>query len=276
MTSIAQRIAVCSWSLQPTSPQDLAGKILSVGVPRVQLALSPLRESPEIWADTAKILRDSNIAIVSGMVSCIAEDYSTLDSIRSTGGIAPDATWEGNLANFRVEAALAAKMGLKLVTFHAGFFSHEDAYRPDSKMRRRLTIAADVFQEHGALLGLETGQETATELAEFLRAVNHPNLAVNFDPANMILYDKGDPVRALRTLAPWIRQVHIKDAIRTQRAGTWGEEVAAGSGEVQWPAFFSALRRVNYTGHFALEREAGSNRIGDLQIARQVVERAAC
>ena len=60
----------------------------------------------------------------------------------------------------------------------------------------------------------------------FCTELNHPNIGVNFDPANMILYDKGDPVKALHVLAPWMRQVHIKDAKRTKIPGTWGEEVA--------------------------------------------------
>ena len=38
----------------------------------------------------------------------------------------------------------------------------------------------------------------------------------------MILYNKGDPVEALRTLGPWIRQVHIKDAVKTKDAGDVG------------------------------------------------------
>ena len=52
-------------------------------------------------------------------------------------------------------------------------------------------------------------------------------MGVNFDPANMILYDKGDPIAALRVVGPWIRSLHIKDARRTKVPGTWGEEVAA-------------------------------------------------
>ena len=94
---------------------------------------------------------------------------------------------------------------------------------------------------------------------------------MNFDPANMILYDKGDPIAALRTLGPWIRAVHIKDARRTKVPGTWGEEVTVGTGEVDWRAFFATLRELNYTGDFVIEREAGSQRVADIRAARDVV-----
>jgi L-ribulose-5-phosphate 3-epimerase len=75
----------------------------------------------------------------------------------------------------------------------------------------------------------------------------------------------------LRVLGPWLRQVHIKDAVRTRVAGTWGEEVAAGKGQVDWRAFFSTLRELNFTGHFVIEREAGNMRVADVRTAIEVV-----
>jgi len=271
--SILERLAVCSWSLQPTGPEDLVQKIRATGIHRVQLALDPLRESPKIWADTEKLFREHQITIVSGMVGCIGEDYSTLDSIRLTGGIAPDATWEPNLKNIRACATIAKKMGLKLVTFHAGFLPAVETHPTFAKMLQRLDEVADIFMVQNILLGLETGQETAAELAALLHKLNHPNIGVNFDPANMLLYDKGDPVKALHTLAPWIRQVHIKDAKRTRVPGTWGDEVPVGTGEVDWRAFFSTFKHVIFNVNLAIEREYGNHRVADIRTAREVVEK---
>jgi sugar phosphate isomerase/epimerase len=194
-----------------------------------------------------------------------------LETIRLTGGLAPDATWEQNWANIQATAALACELGLKLVTFHAGFLPHEETDPNFAKMLRRLAETADAFQAAHIAVGLETGQETAPVLVQLLQKLKRPNVGVNFDPANMILYDKGDPIAALRVLGPWIRQVHIKDARRTKVPGTWGEEVTVGTGEVDWPAFFAALRQVNYTGDFVIEREAGSQRVADIQTAKEVV-----
>jgi len=55
--------------------------------------------------------------------------------------------------------------------------------------------------------------------------------------------------------------------------GTWGEEVVAGTGEVDWPAFFATLQELNYTGDFVVEREAGSQRVADVRAAREMVAR---
>ncbi len=272
-TPISSRLAVCSWSLHPASPEDLVVKLKSTGISRVQLALDPLRESPGVWGQADSFLRQKGITIVSGMFGCVGEDYSTLDTIRLTGGIAPDATWEENLSNVKTTVNLAAKLGLNLVTFHAGFLPHEDSDPNFGKMLNRLAEVADLFRARSIVLGLETGQETAPVLAGLLRKLNRPNVGVNFDPANMILYNKGNPIDALRVLGPWIRQVHIKDANRTKVPGTWGQEVTVGTGEVDWRAFFATLGELNLTGNCVIEREAGDQRIADIAAAKEVIER---
>jgi len=270
---VAQRLAVCTWSLQPADPVELIAKLRATGISRVQLALMPLVHSPKVWGDTEKLFREQGIEIVSAMVDCVGEDYSTLDSIRLTGGISSDATWAQNRKNFAAAATLAKKMGLKLATFHAGFLPHDEKDPTFTKMRQRLDEIADMFMVQNILVGLETGQETAAELVNLLQILNHPNIGVNFDPANMLLYDKGDPAEALRILAPWIRQVHIKDATRTRVAGTWGQEVPVGTGEVDWRKFFATFKQVIFNVNLAIEREAGNARVADIRTAREVVER---
>jgi len=267
MCTPTTRLAVCSWSLQPSSPQDLFAKLDATGIPRIQLALDPLLEAPGIWEK--ELLRADGVEIISGMFGCAGEDYSTLESIRLTGGVAPDATWEPNLAHIRAASELAADLGLELVTFHAGFLPHDESDPVFEKMLGRLKKVAEIFSDAGILLAMETGQETADELSLLLQSL--PGVRVNFDPANMILYGKGDPIAAIHTLGPWIRQVHIKDAIRTKVAGTWGEEVAVGTGEVDWPGFFRALEELNFAGNYVIEREAGTQRIADIRTARELV-----
>jgi L-ribulose-5-phosphate 3-epimerase len=273
--SPSQRLAVCSWSLQPTDPQDLISKLQETGVRRVQLALDPLREEPAVWGKSPELLRQAGLHIVSGMFGCVGEDYSTLDTIRVTGGLAPDATWARNWNNIQATADLAKKLGLKLVTFHAGFLPHEESDPNFAKLKQRLGQTADIFQARGVALGLETGQETSSVLFDVLHKLARPNVGVNFDPANMLLYDKGDPIVALRKLGHWVRQVHVKDARRTKVPGTWGEEVVAGTGEVDWPVFFATLRQMGFQGDLCIEREAGVQRVADIRAARELVEKVS-
>jgi L-ribulose-5-phosphate 3-epimerase len=273
---VSDRLAVCSWSLQPQSAEDLLKKLAATGLARVQVALAPIRENRGgAWGDFTGLCARQGVTCVSGMMATAGEDYSTLDSIKRTGGVVPDATWPENWRTMQADADLAQRMGLKLVTFHAGFLPHDEKDPAFPKLQARVRQVADLFAGRGIALGLETGQETAETLAQFLKTLERGNVGVNFDPANMILYDKGEPVAALRALARWLRQCHIKDAVRTKVPGTWGEEVPVGAGQVDWKSFFQTLRDVGFKGDLCIEREAGDRRVADIRSAREHVQRLA-
>lgn len=271
-SDLTQRLAVCSWSLRPAAPAELFEAGERTGLARLQLALDPLRENPSVWGKVAELARERGFTIVSGMFGTVGEDYSTLDTIKRTGGVVPDATWAANWRNIQDVAEIAARLGLKLVTFHAGFLPHEESDPEFEKLQHRIRLVADVFAAKGIDLAFETGQEEADTLKLFLEKLGRVNVGVNFDPANMILYDKGNPIAALRTLASWVKQCHIKDANRTQTPGTWGEEVPSGTGQVDWKQFFAVLREIGFTGHCCIEREAGTQRVADIITARKMVE----
>jgi len=269
---LLERLAVCSWSLQPASPEELVERLRATGLSRVQLALDPLRENPAVWGSTVDLFRRDGITIISGMFGTVGEDYTSLESIRRTGGLVPDDTWEENWENAQENAVLAQKLGLKLVTFHAGFLPHEESDPEFEKLQHRIRLVADVFAAKGIDLAFETGQESAETLKSFLDRLGRANVGVNFDPANMILYDKGNPIDALRTLAPYVKQCHIKDANRTKQPGTWGEEVVVGTGQVDWKQFFTVLREIGFGGSCCIEREAGNARVADILAAGKFVE----
>ena len=269
----ASKLAVCSWSLRPTDPLNLVQQLQAIGISRVQIALDPLHEKPTVWGALPELCAQHDVTLVSGMFGTIGEDYSTLESIKRTGGVVPDATWDQNWRNIQAVADIAQKLGLKLVTLHAGFLPHEPHDPTFKKLHQRITLIADLFAAKHIDLGFETGQETADTLREFLQHLNKPNVGVNFDPANMILYDKGDPIAALRILGPWLKQCHIKDAVKTKTPGTWGEEVVVGTGQVDWRAFFQTVEKLGFKGDFAIEREAGEQRAADIRAARQYLTR---
>jgi sugar phosphate isomerase/epimerase len=268
---VRRRVGVCSWSLQPESAADLIGKLQAAGLDCVQLALEPLRRGDWPFARAIGELRDAGVEIRSGMMSMRGEDYSTLESIRATGGVRPDAQWKHNLEAAKQNAGIAKNLGLSLVTFHAGFVPHDRGVRERDVMLERLRAIVDVFGEAGIRVGFETGQESADTLLEFLEEISRPTAGVNFDPANMILYGMGDPVAALRKLAERVLQIHVKDARLTKVPGTWGEEVRAGLGDVDWDEFFRIVRSEPIQCDFMIEREAGGSRIADIAHAHKLV-----
>ncbi len=270
--TFGNKLAVCSWSLQPESPEQLLDKVAEIGIPRLQIALDPFRENPGVWNKFHDIAKARGVTRVSGMFGTVGEDYTTMETIKRTGGVVPDQHWEQNWKNIQETVGIASKMGLKLVTFHAGFLPHEESDPNFIKLLERIAKIADLFAQRGLQLGFETGQEEAGTLKIFLHALGRKNVGVNFDPANMILYDKGNPIEALRTLAPWLKQCHIKDGNKTTRAGEWGEEVPAGTGQVDWKAFFRTLKELKFDGWCCIEREAGTQRVADIKTAGRMVE----
>ena len=256
-------IGICSWSLD--NDLLLLNKLREkVGIDHVHLALNPaIGESKVGYLDD--FVRDG-WKVSATMVGFEQEDYSTLEAIKRTGGIVPDEYWTQNRAMVFKAIEATASLNVKYLEFHFGFIDTSDPVY-SAKLVARARELADAAQKNGVIILMETGQETARTLREFLEMVKHPSLAVNFDPANMILYGKGDPVEAVELVGPWIKHVHIKDALASQVVGQWGKEVAWGMGEVGAEGFLNALNRVNFAGTVSIEREAGTSRVDDIKSA---------
>jgi sugar phosphate isomerase/epimerase len=191
------------------------------------------------------------------MLGFPGEDYTTPQHIQRTGGFGDPATRPERLEILAWGLARTKALGLADIMFHGGFIPE-----PGSPDRRAfldtLAKAADMAQAQGITVALETGQETADLLRLTLDELKCPNLKVNFDPANMLLYDMGDPIRAVEILGPDIRSVHVKDARRPKVKGSWGEEVPLGEGETNTARFVQTLKKVGYRGPLVIEREVGN------------------
>jgi L-ribulose-5-phosphate 3-epimerase len=261
-------IGVCSWSFQK-SVEEIASLMTAMNVDHIHLALAPaLGADGKAYMEAVK---RQNWTISSTMLHFDYEDYSSLDTIKVTGGIAPDDKWPMASEAFVKACALTKELGVPYISMHVGFLDHKDAAYA-KKFYDRVRFLGDAAKAAGVTLLMETGQESAEDLKDFLVTLNHPNVMLNFDPANMILYNKNEPLEALKILAPWIRHVHAKDALRTKVNGTWGAEVPWGDGEVNVFAFLKALSELGFEGTLAIEREAGSQRVKDIA---QAVRRLA-
>lgn len=272
MHHFLSRLAVCSWSLQPESPEDLVDRMQAVGLEHAQIELDPFRERSDTWDSARNVFRENDIRLVSGMFRCVGEDYTTPETIRRTGGLVPDETWDENWEHAQINVRNAEELGLEFVMFHAGFLPHDPADPTFDKLQDRLRQIARLYGKYGIALGFETGQETAEALRIFLRHLGERNVFINFDPANMILYNNGDPIEALNKVGRQVRGVHLKDGSVSRQEGEWGEELPVGKGQVDWPAFFDALADAKFEGWLCFEREAGDQRVEDIREGRLFVE----
>jgi L-ribulose-5-phosphate 3-epimerase len=261
------------WSLAIRDTVKALEKVSEMGFEAVQFTfLGDEDLAPQNLVRIRDALRRTGLKVAGGMISFVGEDYSTIASIRRTGGFVDPATFPERLLRCRLWGEAMASLGIRHVMSHAGFLPEpgEPQYRA---VCNRVAEAADVLHAAGLTVGLETGQEPARVLLAILDDLGRDFLSVNFDPANFILYGSDDPVAAARILGPRVSMMHGKDGTPSGRPGeVWGEEVPIGTGKVDFAAVIKSLEAGGFTGAIIIEREAGDNRLGDIAAGKMFLE----
>jgi len=268
-------LGVCSWSLQVTSVEELKRLLGDLGVNATQIACGdPHHASWVEGDDLPEVALKSGLILTGAMLGFPGEDYTTPQTIQATGGFGNPATRAERLDRLAWALDRTLAMGLTDLTLHAGFLP--EVGDPGRKaMLDTLARAGQMAADKGVTLAFETGQESALLLRLTLDELKSPQIKVNFDPANMLLYDMGDPIHAVEILGPDIRSVHVKDAKRPTIPGQWGEEVPLGQGEVDIPRFIKTLKAIGYDGPLVVEREVGdqAGRIKDVRYGLDFLRR---
>ena len=266
-------VGVCSWSLQVTSVAELKQLLGDLGVDATQIACGDPHHASWSEGDAMpEAALASGLRLTGAMLGFPGEDYTTPQTIKATGGFGNPADRAERLERLKWALDRTVALGLSDLMLHAGFLPDlDDPGR--SAMLDTLAQAGQLAAEKGITLAFETGQETADLLRRTLDDLKMTNLKVNFDPANMLLYDMGDPIRAVEILGPDIRSVHVKDADRPTVAGRWGTEVPLGEGQVDIPLFLKTLRKVGFAGPLMVEREVGDQaaRVRDIRRGLDVI-----
>ena len=250
-------IGVCSWSLQVTSVPELDHFMKNLGVQYTQIACGdPQHASWSEGDEMPTAARTAGFQMSGAMLGFPGEDYTSPQTIMETGGFGPVALRSVRLDRLKWALERTLSLGLSDLMLHAGFLP-EPGSADRTPFLNTLELAAELAAAHQVTLAFETGQESALLLRRTLDDLQQPNIKVNFDPANMLLYDMGDPIEAIQILGPDIQSVHMKDARRPKTKGEWGEEVPLGQGEVDIPRFLQTLQKVGFAGPLMIEREVG-------------------
>ena len=109
---------------------------------------------------------------------------------------------------------LAKELETDIVTTHIGVVPSDpnhDRYKIMQEACFELAAYADNIGSHFAI---ETGPETSLTLKNFLDSLNSTGVAVNLDPANLVMVTGDDPVQAVYNLKDYIVHTHAKDGIK--------------------------------------------------------------
>jgi len=258
--------------------RDRLAEIKELGVRCGQLGIAGSTEIDDTFVqDWKAALADQNFTLVTVFCAYNGESYADVPTVQRTVGFIPRETrGERERRTLQVSDA-AAQFGVLSIATHIGFVP-EDHSDPDYiAVRDMVRRICDHTAKNNQTFALETGQEPASVLLRFFEDVARPNLRINFDPANMILYGTGDPVEALRLLAPHVVSVHCKDGDWPPKdvEGELGSERPLGQGSVGMDRFLATLKEIGYKGILSIEREAENQeeRIADIRMAVGLLKR---
>jgi sugar phosphate isomerase/epimerase len=228
-----------------------------LGVPTIQLHAPHQATRTQSAADAfLKKIADYGIKLTCVFGGFEGESYADIPTVARTVGLVPPATRAARTKELKEISDFAKLLGTSAVGLHIGFVPHD---RSLPLYQEVVAVAQDVCDhcaKHGQTLHLETGQETADDLLAFIQDVKRPNLFINFDPANMILYGTGEPIAALKKVGRYVKSIHCKDGKWAKSPGKeWGQEVALGDGDVGMENYLRTLKEIGYDGPLTIERE---------------------
>ncbi len=245
-------IGVMFWAGR--NPAETLAELTGLGIHHGQLGIPgdlTLSGQAAAWKTAAA---HANFTIHTVFAAYEGESYADIPTVQSTVGFVPAIFRSRREARTHAVIDFARELGAPGIATHIGFVPENNTdpeYQAVLELVRRIADHAQPMT-----FALETGQETAPALLEFLEAANRPNLGINFDPANMILYGTGEPLEALSILAPRLLSVHAKDGTWPTAAGALGSETVLGQGAVNIPAFLATLRATGYRKPVFIERES--------------------
>jgi sugar phosphate isomerase/epimerase len=269
---MAQELALGIMAHFHPSPLEAMQAVRDLDIPTVQIGYSPSLDNDAGIAAIRDACAETGIEITTVFCGFAGESYADIPTVQATVGLVPPQTRAERLQVTKRIAAFAHRLGVVRVAAHIGFVPEEAADPLYAEIVQTVQGVCDHLANSGQTFALETGQETALGLRRFIEEVNRENLRVNFDPANMILYGKDQPILALDVLMPWIDGVHCKDGRWPTQPGQLGEETPLGAGDVDLTRWLDRLLALGYRGPLTIEREiSGEEQRRDILAGRDLL-----
>jgi sugar phosphate isomerase/epimerase len=253
-------LGVIFWATHTRPAIDQIRELKALGAVCAQLGCSGEFEFEGKAAEWKSACEQENFVLTTVTAAYTGEDYADIPTVERTVGFIPPATRAERERRTLAVCDFAHDVGIPVFACHVGFVPADHSLAVYQEVQAMVQRVCDHCAKLGMSLHLETGQEPAPVLLHFLEDTQRANLAVNFDPANMILYGTGDPIEAMEVLKAHIRSIHVKDGDwpDPSKPGTLGSEKPLGQGSVGIPRYVAKLKEIGYQGPLIIEREGTS------------------
>lgn len=192
----------------------------------------------------------------------------------STLGLVPHQYRQERIEALKKGADFAKQAGASAIVVHAGFIPENPRDKDYQGTVAAIREVSSYCLKKDIEFWFETGQETPVTLMRTIEDVGLPNLGINFDPANLLMYGKANPVDAVDIYGNYVRNLHAKDGLYPTDTRKLGREVPIGTGRVNFPVLFKKLKEIGFKGEIIIEREiSGQQQIKDIKNSIKYLKR---
>lgn len=216
-----------------------------------EACLAPTPEARKLSDSYFELFQKYGFTVPSMFLSYAGQDWS---NPRTGLGLVPEHTRASRMLTSCRLMEWCKRYDIKYITCHVGITPEEKGEFYDrfiADMKQLVRFAAEIGQE----FLFETGTESAANLKQILDDIGEPNAGVNFDPANVLIYNTDVPAKLVDLLADRIKVIHCKDANPPEGDAPMGKETVLGAGSTGFAALLKRLLDGGFNGPLIIERE---------------------
>ena len=246
-------------------------ELKALGLSHCQLGGSALY-TPEMAENVKAIIKKEGVTITTvfaGWPGPLVWDF--LEGPVTIGLVPPEYRF-ARVEEIIKSSDFAAKIGVRQIATHVGFIPENPSDPLYPGVIAALRHVVDYCKQNGQKFLFETGQETPVALRRVIEDLGREGIGINFDPANLLMYGKANPVDALDIIGEFILDIHAKDGEYPVNGRELGVEKPLGQGRVNFPALFKKLKELGYDGPVTIEREiSGEQQKKDILMAIEML-----
>ena len=227
--------------------------VRDLGFPVCQLNVEKF--SPELARRVSSTLEKYGLKATSLICSGPGIDKYTFNEGPSTIGLVPRENRVARVARFKQGIDFCKAAGIPAIQTHFGFIPENPKDLLYAEFIETMKPLGEYALKNGIDIYFETGQETPVTLLRAILDIGTGNLFANYDTANLVLYGKSNPVDGLKVIGKYVRSLHAKDGKYPTNPYELGQEVPIPTGEVDFPAVISFLKKLNFGGSIIIEYE---------------------